>query len=75
MVFVNENGEEMSRENAIETKNGLIVYTDGDGHWYLQYPEDKKGRIACNDFQLISFMSALVLNGGNIDDAHEKVWG
>ena len=75
MVFVNENGEEMSRENAIETKKGLVVYTDGEGHWYLQYPEDKTGRIDCNDFQFISFMVALTLNKGNIDEAHEKVWG
>ena len=59
MVFVNENGEEMARKNPVKTTNGLIVYTDGEGHWYLEYPEDGKGRIDCNDFQFISFMMAL----------------
>ena len=75
MVFVDKNGKEMSRKEAVKTKKGLIVYTDGDGHWYLEYPEDDKGRIDCNEFQFVSFMMALTLNKGNIDEAHEKVWG
>ena len=64
----------MSRKNPVTT-NSLIIYTDGNGRWYLKYPEDGKERIDCDDFHFISFMTALTLNKGNIDEVHEKVWG
>jgi hypothetical protein len=70
------NGIRADRDKPIKVTAGLIIYKGEGDQYYLDFPYGKDmGRISATAKEVSDFFYYLEKTDGDLDKAHDKVWG